>query len=282
MGCIYAHVLRVETSDQYGWMYIGQAENLEKRWKRKINAYRACDFIYRELKKYGWDNFDHIILEDNVPIEKLNEREMYWISKYHTYQHDPEYAGGFNLTPGGDGVRGPHMSIRGAVPKNIPMLAKMKHKKVKCINSGVWHGKEFKKDQTWNSVNECSEFFGVGRAAISHRLANEWNIVSGPVFAYENDNTTYDESKVKEIKENRKNQQKHIGALLSNCHKTGSRIDYSILCEETEEVFNIVSDCLKKFGMSRSTLNGHLIYPEKHKTAKGYHFKRIPKTSTSS
>ncbi len=282
MGCIYAHILRVETSKQNGWMYIGQAEDLKKRWYQKENAYRDCQFIYRELQKYGWDAFDHIILEDNIPTEKLDERETYWIKKYHTYQHDPEYTGGFNLTPGGDGVRGPHMSMRGVVPKNIPMLTEMKHKEIKCLNSGEFNGAIYSKSQSWPSIKECGAYFEKDPRWVQHRLYGEWQIISGPIFAFANIDTEITEFDIERRKQEIKNKQRENGRALGDSHKTGPRIDYAILCEETGQVFNLVSDCLKAFNMARATLNGHLVHPEKHPTAKGLHFKRIPKTNTAS
>lgn len=280
MGCIYAHVLRVKSSKQNGWMYIGQAEDLKKRWSKKENSYIACTFIYREMCKYGWDAFDHIIIEDNVPTELLDEREIYWIQKYHTCQYDPEYQGGFNLSFGGDGTRGPKPSLQGKKPKNFEEFIDASRKKIKCINSGTWNNIDFFVNQTWDSVVECAKYFGKDSRWAQHRLYGEWNIIEGPIFDYaENKTIEIDiEKRRRELKEKQRKNGKHRGSE----HKTGSRINYNILCVETGEVFYKVADCLRAFDMGRATLNGHIAHPEIHQTAKGYHFKRIPKTTADS
>lgn len=282
MGCIYAHILRNEYSSHCGWMYIGQAEDVAKRWAQKENSYRDCTFIYREMKKYGWDSFEHIIIEDNIATEKLDDREEYWIHHYHTYIHDPEYVSGFNLTPGGAGSRGPKMGMRGVVPKNIPMLTEMKCKPIKCLNSGIWKGKTFYSGQTWKSIKECKDYFEMSHTNIWQRLNNEWNIISGPIFAYTDENVEFDENSIIQHKEEEKNRQKESAKAMLDAHKTGACIDYQIYCEETGQYFDRVCDCLNEFGMSRATLNGHILYPDKHKTAKGHHFKRVPKINAAS
>lgn len=282
MGCIYAHILKNENSSHCGWMYIGQAEDVERRWAQKENSYKDCTFIYREMKKYGWDSFEHIIIEDNIATEKLDDREEYWIHHYHTYIHDPEYVSGFNLTPGGAGSRGPKMGMRGIVPKNIPMLTEQKYKQIKCLNSGIWKGKDFYAGQTWKSLNECRDYFGISQTNVWQRLNNQWNFITGPIFAYADKDAQFDEASIAELKEKEKIRQKESGKVLSQNHKTGSKIDYGVYCVETGQYFNKVSDCLKEFDMSRATLNGHILYPDKHKTAKGYHFKRVPKINAAS
>lgn len=278
MGCIYAHILKDETSEHYNWWYIGQAEDISKRWgKKRISNYKGSPFIYSVLKKYGWDAFDHIILENDVPTEKLDEREIFWIAKYHTFIGDLEYKQGFNLTSGGNGSRGPNLSMRGIVPKNIEMLREMKFKAVTCLNSGTWKNKEFFSGQTWKSFNDCAEYFGVKSSAISSRVKYAKRTLSGPIFSVKENEAEFCLEDVSKFQNETKNRQRKAGKDLSIVHTTGSRIDYYIHCEETGQDFMVVSDCLKAFNMSRSTLNGHLNYPEKHKTAKGYHFKRIPK-----
>lgn len=104
---IYKHTLLV--GPHKGWSYIGQTCSrwVNERW-RNGNGYRRNAFFYNEIKKYGWENFDHQIIEDNITsLEKANERESYWISYYHTWVEDKNCKG-FNLDSGGSKTDGKH------------------------------------------------------------------------------------------------------------------------------------------------------------------------------
>lgn len=48
------------------------------------------------MNKYGSENFYCETLEDNIPYEKLDEREVYYIEKFDSFHN------GYNSTPGGD------------------------------------------------------------------------------------------------------------------------------------------------------------------------------------
>lgn len=48
------------------------------------------------MNKYGCDNFYCEVLEENIPYEKLDEREVYYIEKFDSFHN------GYNSTPGGD------------------------------------------------------------------------------------------------------------------------------------------------------------------------------------
>ena len=279
-GCVYAHILRAENSAQNGWMYIGQAEDVQKRWAQKESAYRKCKFIYRELCKYGWDSFEHIVLEDNISNEDLNDREIYWINKYHTCVYDKEYKAGFNLTFGGEGVRGPKPSMQGKIPKNISMLTEMKYKPVKCWTNGIWKNKKYFAGQTWDSVESCARYFGVSHNMIHVRIYSKWLISSGPIVSFIDDVIENADNYISNNIQKTKDRQTNAGKELVKHRRNAYENSYNILCIETGQVFNRVVDCMKEFDMARSTLNGHINYPEKHPTAKGYHFKRIPKTNT--
>lgn len=49
------------------------------------------------IKKYGKEQFYVELLEGNIPIDQLDEKEIYYIDKYDSYHN------GYNSTPGGDG-----------------------------------------------------------------------------------------------------------------------------------------------------------------------------------
>lgn len=55
--------------------------------------------IHKAIRKYGIENFEVNILEDNIEdINLLKEREIYWIKYFNTYENREHY----NETPGGD------------------------------------------------------------------------------------------------------------------------------------------------------------------------------------
>jgi group I intron endonuclease len=91
-----------------GKKYIGKAKDIYARWKyyrRSETIKTSKGMIYAAIKKYGLQNFRFDILEilpsdDNI----LFEREKFFIKIEHTFIDDPECSGGYNLTPGGDGV----------------------------------------------------------------------------------------------------------------------------------------------------------------------------------
>ena len=81
--------------------YIGQSVNIWARWQVHEKAYQnknasnyKCTF-YRAIRKYGIENFIPNILEV-CEQDKLDIREIYWISKYNSYHN------GYNETLGGD------------------------------------------------------------------------------------------------------------------------------------------------------------------------------------
>ena len=79
--CIYKHTLLLDC-DSRGKSYIGQTCTVPKqRWMKEGYGYKNQVLFYSAIKKYGWENFSHEILEDGISsIEEANEREIYWIS----------------------------------------------------------------------------------------------------------------------------------------------------------------------------------------------------------
>lgn len=68
---IYMHKNKINNK-----IYIGQTkQSLNSRFKNG-NGYQSCPLFFRAIKKYGWENFEHIILEENISsLEVANERE---------------------------------------------------------------------------------------------------------------------------------------------------------------------------------------------------------------
>ena len=85
------------TNKLNGKVYIGQSNNIERRFKEHINKRTtAWSSIRPAILKYGVENFSFEVLEE-CSIEELNKREEYWIKYYGSFGEK-----GYNLNPGGD------------------------------------------------------------------------------------------------------------------------------------------------------------------------------------
>ena len=95
-GTIY--IIRNKCNDK---VYIGQTtQSVDERFKQHLKPSEHKRHggykIYRAMNKYGSENFYYEILEDNIPYELLDEREVYYIEKFDSFNN------GYNSTPGGD------------------------------------------------------------------------------------------------------------------------------------------------------------------------------------
>ena len=92
LGLIYMYKNKLN-----GMAYVGQTVcSFKNRLYGHLGG-MGCPYIDRALHKYGKENFEFIIIEDNIPNELLNEKEIYYIKKYDTFNN------GYNLTLGGEG-----------------------------------------------------------------------------------------------------------------------------------------------------------------------------------
>lgn len=86
-----------------GKKYVGQAADIEKRWKQHRQKLNNKTHYNNHLQKawdcYGESAFSFYVLEI-CDLESLNSREMYYIKKLNTFEC------GYNLTLGGEGTRG--------------------------------------------------------------------------------------------------------------------------------------------------------------------------------
>lgn len=92
--CVYCHLNKVN-----GHRYIGITGELDpsKRWGINGIRYKKNTRFYYAIEKYGWDNFEHIILEDGLTQIEAEELEQYYIKLYNTIT-----PYGYNLTYGGE------------------------------------------------------------------------------------------------------------------------------------------------------------------------------------
>ena len=83
-------------------VYIGiTSQEPQKRWGNGSN-YSKQKYFYAAIQKYGWENIKHEVLFNNLTEEEAKQKEIELIAKHNST--DSNY--GYNLTLGGDGVKG--------------------------------------------------------------------------------------------------------------------------------------------------------------------------------
>jgi group I intron endonuclease len=94
---VYIHVNK-SNSKRYVGITCQQPNN---RWKNG-NGYKSSPHFYNSILKYGWDNFDHLIIAEQLSEEEAKTMEKQLIKQFNTL--DKNY--GYNQTEGGEGSSG--------------------------------------------------------------------------------------------------------------------------------------------------------------------------------
>jgi len=95
---VYKHTLPKEFSGKENdKVYIGiTLQRVEYRW-RNGDGYKGQTYFYNAINKYGWDNFIHEVLYDNLSKEEAEEKEKELISFYNSTNQQF----GYNIQSGG-------------------------------------------------------------------------------------------------------------------------------------------------------------------------------------
>lgn len=113
---VYKHTNQINNK-----VYIGLTSynNPEKRWGINGEKYKTCTYFYHAILKYGWNNFSHEILENNLSQEEAYKKEKYYIDLYNSNYE--KY--GYNLTSGGE--------------RNKKLSPISIEKPIQCVETGV-------------------------------------------------------------------------------------------------------------------------------------------------
>lgn len=99
MYTVYKHINKIN-----GKVYVGQTvHSVERRWRKNGAGYRIGIFKLA-IQKYGWDNFEHVIIETGLTKEEANKLEISLIKEY------KNLGLSYNITDGGEGFLGFKMS----------------------------------------------------------------------------------------------------------------------------------------------------------------------------
>ena len=161
--CIYMHI-----NKQNNKKYIGQTkcQNPNDRWRN--GTHYGDTYFGRAIQKYGWDNFEHIILEKDISTqEEANDKEKYYIKYYDTMNRDK----GYNLTSGGERyeLSEEGKKIRSEASKKVREDPKFRQHHSEKMKE-YWSNHEERRQELGQTV-KCIE---TGDIFPSYRDAGEW------------------------------------------------------------------------------------------------------------
>jgi len=177
---IYLHTNKLD-----GKKYVGiTSKKPHQRWGKDGNGYSSQPQFYNAILKYGWDNFDHEILQEGLTYDNVLKLEIEISEKYNTLDR----AFGYNLVVGKKGNMKLSESTRkkhseNATGENNPMYGK-KHsantRKKLIENAYTTYGSDNPASRAVIGTSKTGDeifFESANQAAIHFNLHNNSHII---------------------------------------------------------------------------------------------------------
>ena len=219
MWIIYMHKNKIN-----GKVYIGQTrQDPQERW-RNGNGYKSSVIFFKAIQKYGWDNFEHIIIEKDISTrEEANEREKYWIKFYDCCVLDGKDKG-YNSDRGGKGFSKELAIFYNKKNWANPEYKAKFEKPIICINN----------QKIYKSIIEASNQTGINKTGIAkacsgvHKSAGKDKDGKPMVWAYYEKGKEY---------------------VYSNPALEDKKLK-KVICVTTGEIFNSITEAENKYNVS--------------------------------
>lgn len=254
---VYCHINELNNKK-----YIGiTSQKVNKRWQNGF-GYKSNKYLTNSIEKYGWSNFKHIILFENLEEKIAKEVEIELIKKYNTI-----IPNGYNITKGGDGTSGISRSGKnnpryGVKPteETIEKIRKSNTGKKfpeRCGENSYFSKVVFCEDKSFVCAIDCAKFYEIDILKMYQYLNAKGNIPEKFILGnlrYENEELDIID-RIEAFKGKRRNGKKFK----------------SVICLDTLKVYPKIIDASKDLGIDSSCIvrccNG------KYLTAGGYKWK---------
>ena len=270
---IYRHINKINNKS-----YIGLTkQEPTKRWQNGLGYNLTQPLFFNAIKKYGWENFDHEILESNISsFEEAASREIFWIDTFHTWVKDPNCLG-YNLTRGGEGTPG-------------HIVSEETRQKISKANTGRKRSEDFKQNLSKRLSGAGNPFYGC-----SHTNETKQKIRSAAKGRIVSDDTKRKISKSSKGKvvsietrqklsaalkgKNKGNSgywsgkalPEEIKKKISETKKRSGKNTKQVVCIETGEIFKSMHEAAQFANIAQCTLSSCLA--GRAKTAGKYHWR---------
>ena len=177
---VYMHVNKIN-----GKRYVGitQKEDPEQRWLNGKGYFKNKHFS-NSITKYGWENFEHIIVDTFLTREQACNLERKLIKKYKTQNRKL----GYNITDGGDFFHHSEESKRlmseHRKGKGLHTFSEEHKRKMRENHKGGANKKRVlcvETEEVYESINDASRATGINKKQISNccRKVPHYNTANG-------------------------------------------------------------------------------------------------------
>ena len=152
-------------------------KTIAERWRLHLQEAKKFSHrpLYRAINKYGANMFTIRPIEEDIPYNQLNEREIHWIEQFGTYNS------GYNLTTGGEQSKTIHQDVKDKISSTMSGVVKSKEhvsavrkslsgNRLSVIGDGKHH--MIKIRGTHNNTGEVVEFNSLTEACEKLGLKN--------------------------------------------------------------------------------------------------------------
>lgn len=167
---IYIHRNKINNK-----VYIGQTCNVKRRWENNGVHYKTSPHFWSAIQKYGWNNFEHIILLKDLTSLQADLFEKKFIQLYDATNP----LKGYNILSGGNEKLKNYWNLDKSKKKqsekriqyfqNNPeakdLINKNRKKKVKCIETG----------EIFNSQAEAARAYRINAGNLGKHLKKDKN-----------------------------------------------------------------------------------------------------------
>lgn len=191
-------------------VYIGITKQKPNRRWHNGAGYKNNKYFYNAIQKYGWENFKHEILFENLNFEEANKKEVELIKKYDSTNREK----GYNIHTGGDARKGQDM------PKGYDSP---KHKMVEQYDVNGNFIREY------GGLRQIERETGYNHKTIQHCCVGDCKSAHGYQWKYKGSNKII--SKI----------------TLGNPKKPNIILYHPVKNVETNEVFNSIKEAEQKY-----------------------------------
>lgn len=193
-------------------IYIGITCDVPKRRWKAGGGYKHNVYFYNAIKKYGWDNFKHDVLYENLTKEQAEEIEIRLIKKYNSTNKEK----GYNIHPGGNSRQGQPM------PKGYDSP---RHKVVERYDI---YGNFIRE---YGGLRQTQRETGFNYKTIEHCCKGDCKSAYGYQWKYKNDN--------KEIKP----------IMLGKTREPNISLYHPVICVETGKTYQSIKHATEETGI---------------------------------